>query len=1007
MYARLARQKLGGALGRLSDGAGVRVGVLSPDPEADSTEVPIAIICEFSRAVSQDTLEEAQRLAWNFSRAPLLLTIEPHQVRTWSCYARPRRSSRNRQPATEIAAAGGQISDSGSLGEQLADSLHWLELVSGEFFRTHADQFRREERADRTLLQNLRFVRSKLYEAGLDYGVIHDLLGRIIFIQFLFHRADSNGVPALNASVLGRLHLRGELSGEYSELHQILRNRADTYQLFRWLNGIFNGDLFPGKGATPEEREAEWAAEIEQVHLNHLQLLADFVEGRMRMQHGQMSFWPEYYFDVIPLEFISSIYEEFVRASGASSGAHYTKSHLVDFLLDAVLPWDGEEWNMRILDPACGSGIFLVKAFQRLIYRWRRANPDQEPRAPLLRELIANNLFGVDNNEHAVRVASFSLYLAMCDEIDPRQYWTQVKFPRLRGNSLIDEDFFEDSIAGFSSILDRRRYDLVIGNAPWGKKSVTEKAMAWASSEWPISYDDVGPLFLAKAAVLTQETGAVAMVQSGGLLFNRGPNAERIREKLFTTFKVEEVVNFAAIRSILFENAQSPACSVLLRPVSPDGEPVVYASPKPVETAEDQYRIQIDPQDVHRISWREAAHDPLIWTVLMWGGRRDLVLIRRLSEEKTLQKLKCDGVAIIREGIIRGSTEYREILGWRMLEDVEFPEGTFLTLRAEELPKNTNPYVHRRTKLAAFELPQLVIKQSWRRHVRRFEAAATTRSDGEGNGVIPSQSYVSVSVSPQHAGWISSSCLALNSELAVYYLLLTSGRLAFYRTEPLVKEILDVPIPSAHPGDLGAIQSFAEVDRFIFDSFGLTESERVLVEDMLRYTLPDYKQKDVLPGWRRTRSSDGGGREPELVAYCNSLLSVLEAGFGEQSGITATILPQRLGRPLPVRTVLLRIGGSAGERIMIDQTYSDLLGARLERLHELFFSAVPRGSGIGYQRIARMYTTIEFEEQMVPAILVIKPDFIRFWTRSVAMRDGDEIAADIWSWRQSSSSRAI
>ena len=40
--------------------------------------------------------------------------------------------------------------------------------------------------------------------------------------------------------------------------------------------------------------------------------------------------------------------------------------HLVDFVLDQVLPWRGTDWNLKILDPACGSGVFLVKAFQRL-----------------------------------------------------------------------------------------------------------------------------------------------------------------------------------------------------------------------------------------------------------------------------------------------------------------------------------------------------------------------------------------------------------------------------------------------------------------------------------------------------------------------------------------------------------------------------------------------------------------------------------------------------------------
>jgi len=97
----------------------------------------------------------------------------------------------------------------------------------------------------------------------------------------------------------------------------------------------------------------------------------------------------------------------------------------------------GRGVGSEILDPACGSGIFLVKAFQRLIHRWRNANPTKSRRPICFGDLLEKNLFGVDIHEEAVRVASFSLYLAMCDEIEPRYYWQQVRFPRLRGKNLV------------------------------------------------------------------------------------------------------------------------------------------------------------------------------------------------------------------------------------------------------------------------------------------------------------------------------------------------------------------------------------------------------------------------------------------------------------------------------------------------------------------------------------------------------------------------------------------
>jgi hypothetical protein len=98
------------------------------------------------------------------------------------------------------------------------------------------------------------------------------------------------------------------------------------------------------------------------------------------------------------------------------------------------------------------------------------------------------------------------------------------------------------------------------------------------------------------------------------------------------------VINFAAHRHSLFEDAISPACSVLLRPVKPDGQPITYICPKPSSTAEDYYRMVIAPHDIHRVAVVDAATDPLVWTVLLWGGRRDLSLIRRLSQSPTDQQ---------------------------------------------------------------------------------------------------------------------------------------------------------------------------------------------------------------------------------------------------------------------------------------------------------------------------------------------------------------------------------
>lgn len=1016
ILAEAARVKIERALVRELNGeATVRVGLLTKNPESPNTEPPIAIVCEFAGPVPDAALALSHRLAWNFTRAPLLITVEPHQVRAWTCCEPPEQSPdlfTSRTVNAEIEEARLDLTSSLSASDRAAHALHWVRLAMGDFYRQFPNRFRRDGRADRVLIKELKTVRQRLRQQGMAgrEDTIHDLLARVIFAQFLFDRKDADGGAALNPSLLSKLREQGHLRSEHSELGTILADRDEAYRFFRWLNAKFNGDLFPGKGATEEEREAEWQAELSRVEPRHLQTLADFVSGNMRGR--QRALWRLYRFDVIPLEFISSVYEEFV----SGTGAHYTPGFLVDFMLDEVLPWDGDDWKVKILDPACGSGIFLVKAYQRLIQRWKNAHPDRKPSTADLRRLLEGSLFGCDIDPHAVRVASFSLYLTMCDEIDPKNYLKNTKFPRLRGERLIHADFFRDDVLGLSTSGDGPTYDLIVGNAPWGQNTETEAARAWANQSphrWPIADKSVGALFLAKAASLTKPTGRVSMIQpASALLFNRSGPANRFRERLFSTFKVEEVVNLSTLRFELFENAISPPCIVTMRPGAPDGEPLLYISPKQIKAAggadmaESSYAVVIEPHDISRVLPEEAAFEANVWTALAWGGRRDFVLVERLSQRDNLEKHRKAGRVASREAMIRGDRKQRqdEILNRPLLEQDDFPDGTFLVFSADDLTRNDDPFTHSKdsTSYDAFELPQILIKQGWLTGSNRFRAAIVRPSTG--TGVICSQSYVSAHASPDHLQILEATALIYNSVLAVYYLLLTSGRLASYRPEPLVKEMRSVPLVAFADDVLASVSSLDEVDERVRDAFGFSDAEWALVDDLFRFTLPDFKGDQSSPGRQPTERKLGlrtaAGREPHLAAYCQHFIDVLKAGFGEDKQICATIYQDAPQARLPVRLAAIHLDWDRPESIVVEPIDSAKLCQRLLELDEklLRIGGTSRG-GVFFQRVARVYIEERIEGRTIPTIYIIKPDRIRYWTRSAGMRDADEVSADILTWR--------
>ncbi|MBN2531991.1 MAG: N-6 DNA methylase, partial [Spirochaetales bacterium] len=149
-----------------------------------------------------------------------------------------------------------------------------------------------------------------------------------------------------------------------------------------------------------------------------------------------------YRFDIVPLELISSIYEEFYQSSAeeplnktGQDGAYYTPPVLVEFVLSRVLTSEILQQSPRVLDPACGSGIFLVEAFRRIIrHAWQRKWLKENSGLTFneIKNILKEQISGMEVNEEASKVAAFSLYLSMLHFLDPPAIDKQIKM----GNKL-------------------------------------------------------------------------------------------------------------------------------------------------------------------------------------------------------------------------------------------------------------------------------------------------------------------------------------------------------------------------------------------------------------------------------------------------------------------------------------------------------------------------------------------------------------------------------------------
>ncbi len=178
-----------------------------------------------------------------------------------------------------------------------------------------------------------------------------------------------------------------------------------------------------------------------------------------------------------------------------------------------------------------------------------------------------------------------------------------------------------------------------------------------------------------------------------------------------------------------------------------------------------------------------------------------------------------------------------------------------------------------------------------------------------------------------------------------------------------------------------------------------------MVEDLFDYTLPDFKGDETSPGRQPTERvrpcTQAAKSEPHLFAYCHYFARVLKAGFGQDKAICSTIYQDAAESPLPVRLVAIHLDWPRDDEIVVEPIDSADLCDRLMDLDQRWLQAGDKNrGGIFYQRVALVYSEYRYKRRSIPTVYMIKPDRIRYWTRSAALRDADEVAAGVQLWRR-------
>ena len=951
---------------------------------------------------------DLHRQFWNHGGAPILVLISPKEVRVYSGFARPTaevESTGRPSLVTTIARA------SSALRELLPS------VESGEFFRRHSTSFNPAHRVDRALLDNLQVTRATLAAVASREATPEALdafLCRLVFTCYLFDREVIGSGYLKGMGLPGLPHLRDVLS-----IQPRSEAKAALYKLFARLAKDFNGDLFS------DDLDAE-AAVVTAAHL-------DVVEPFFRatdVRSGQGALWP-YDFGIIPIETISAIYERFLKQTDRSVGAFYTPRFLAELVLDVALSDRASLLGLRCLDPACGSGIFLVGLFNRMAEEWRRANPSarNDRRARELKELLRSSIFGVDVSRTACRITAFSLYLAYLDQLAPRDIQElQAKEPGFlpRLVAYVDQpssdansgtiwcgDFFREDAPYPTGV------DLAIGNPPWGSKAVEDSpAKKWCDRRQLVIPDkQIAAAFMWKAAVHVSDAGRICLVLPHGVLFNHSGPAITFQKALVRQHALDRVLNLTDYQSFLFSEARHPALILSYRKQKPArGHTADYWVPKTdwkvkkaeIITVAEQDRVSIRLEDILRDLEGEDA--PQIWKRMSWATSRDRRLLDRLV---ALPRLR-DRVRQPRE---KGSHK-----PWLIAEGFQpFGENDEPSSKKRlQLPTRLFiPATSRHLNLFLLEddckmlQSQYVATRRMIRDTRIFKAPHVLVAQGFG-----SIAFADFDVSFRHAlRGISGSnadrkllvflASYLRSSLAQYFLFHTSSNWGVSRQKVHVEELLRLPFvtPEAtrDPGRakevvdevarlvqtamrdaqkplsdresvVGTTQ--AAIDPLVYEYFDVLPVERVLVEDTVRLSIPSFR-----PGPRRRSVPAIEPSKPdERVQYTKRLCGTLNGwARGGQSRVVGS---PSVSEAAGVGLVVLEMVEPGGPTAILNGN-GDLLAA----LDELRQSASLRLNTFELARGVKVFDGNR--------LFVVKPLERRYWTETAALNDADEIAGSI------------
>ena len=925
-------------------------------PDLNRPSKPQLYIFDFTS--SEEDIVEIHKNVWSSTEVRLYLVITKTEIKFFNS-SKPVEQNKSGDllisPFETLSIAGDAIKKYKEYSAKKFDN--------GSFWEETKYDFGYGETAYEKLISQLKITRNQFLDViKLDKEIASKLLVLGILVKYLEERVDIDG-NGNETRVFTTDFFNQEKFGFSTDFTATIRKGNEfTINLFDYLSNHFNGKIFYLSDDFKE-----------QLREKDLSPLADFLSGVL--DKNQFVFWKLYSFNYLPIELISSIYEMFLEADN-SAGVAYTPSYLVSFMIDECMPINQPKEDFKILDPACGSGIFLVSAYKRIIDWWRVTNYEKtgkwivpgKENLEELKKLLKESIYGIDIANEAVDLAIFSLSLTLCDILSPKVIWENLRFDNLNEN-VVGSDFFD----WYPENTDKK-FDLIIGNPPFIEYGFREtkinSLITGLNLSEQVPNNQSALLFtILGMNLVKKEKGLLSFIlPSGPLLYNNSQKPINFRKWLFAEYNIPQIIDFTYLSNILFKNKGNEknvaVSAFFLENKVPDKNPIYHITVKKLKTAKERQYFEIDHYDFHKVSKVDALDNPFVWKSNLLGGGRLVPLINKLTSFQSLKDFldqrKKKGW-VYGDGIIEGKITDSQITQ-KDLEEKKYKSAEFLTNKRIFNPSDFDEKgIHetyicerqyfqrsRNTKKEIFLKNHLLIKKNI------------------GNNSIPcilldydmifKNEVIGIHASMDETGQLTKVYNRIkDNSLYRFYILATSARSGVSRSTKttLQKDILGIPFP----------EDEKEIE--------LTKFDEILVKDTLEYGL-EYLGKDTNLKVLQSTS------DKELIIFGEIFCEVLNLLFETE---LKKYVQKNIYQTESFICTVFEYGN--------EMTFAKTLKTENEienHIAQLVYNKL--GTSYRVNRVVKVYDG--------NLIYLVKPKELRYWLQSIALRDADETIVDLY-----------